>query len=173
VSPDIAANFPSSAAGRAPALLEHYRENYYAHIEALIPQAVRRGDRKIVLIDQSSGSSLRGIKTVFDDYRASGQPMPEVEMLTLGWPGAGLHVIDLSENFMHPGQEFWHNRESVAEFIGETIDKGHIIHSDDGGLSSLARNPKFDEHRRRLLDRMRRDDDLDHFLRESFPRLMR
>jgi len=166
VSGDIAANFPSSQAGGAPAGLASFRDNYHAHVDAMIPEAVRRGDRKIVLIDQSGGSSLKGIKAVFDDYRASGKPMPEVEMLTLGMTAPGLHSIDL-------GQEFWRNRESVAEFIGETADKGHVMHTAAGTLSALKRNPAYVEHRRRLVDRMRRDADLDTFLKAQFPQLVR
>jgi hypothetical protein len=166
VSPDIAANFPASEAGDAPEMLATHGANYHAHIEAMIPEAVRRGDRKIVLIDQSRGGSLRGIQAVFNHYRRSGRPMPEVELLTLGLKEDTLHSIDL-------GIEYWKNRDAVAEFIGERRDQGHIIHTDEGGLSSLTRNPNFAEHRRRMLGRMRRDADLDAFLRQSFPQLTR
>jgi hypothetical protein len=165
VSPDIATNFPSSDMGRAPSMLPRFRDNYRAHIEALLPESVRRGDRKLLLIDHSSGPSLRGLEAVFNDYRIAGGALPPTELVSVGTRASGIPSITID-------QGFWKDREAVAEFIGETGDKGHIMHSAGGSLSSLSRNPKYAEHRRALLHRMRRDADLDAFLRTSFPSLV-
>jgi hypothetical protein len=47
------------------------------------------------------------------------------------------------------------------------------MHTGQGSLSALGRNPAYAEHRRRLVDRMRRDADLDAFPRSELPHLVR
>lgn len=41
-----------------------------------------------------------------------------------------------------------------------------------GTLDAPKRNPKHAEHRRSILQRMMRDQDLDDFLRDNFPKLV-
>jgi hypothetical protein len=166
VSPHIAANFPSSgmredAYALGPA---HYNQ----HIEALIPEDVRHGDRKILLIDQSGGRSLRGLRGAFDGYRSNGGAMPEVEMVTLG-----MQSLDPTIGSIDHAQGFWKDREEVAEYIGEQRDGGHVMHQAQGGIESLKRNPKHAEHRRKLFQRMARDATFDAFLRAQFPTLLK
>ena len=174
LGPDLAVNFPSSEINTdGAAAFRNFTANYTEHIEALVPASVRGGDRKLLLIDYSSGSSLYGLKGVLEAYRATGRPMPDIEVLSVGYGGSvqnGVHKIDHDVN---GSASFWKEREQVAEFIGETSDKGHVIHSAGGALSVLKRNPKFTEHRKKLYERMRRDQDLDDFLRATFPQLLR
>ena len=174
LGPDLAANFPSSDMSQEGGpLFEKYPENYRAHIEALIPATVRTGNRKLLLIDYSSGKSPKGLKGVFDAYRAAGGAMPEIDLVGVGW-GVGNGLADVPAiNITSNGTDFTHERDKVAEFIGEYSDNGHQIHSQGGTLSALRRNPVYAEHRRALYQRMKRDKDLDQFLRKTFPKLVR
>jgi hypothetical protein len=165
LGPSVAMNFPASSMkvdGRA--MFAKYRDNYTEHIEQLIPEEIRTGDRKILLMDYSSGPSLRGLQGALDAYREAGNPLPEVELLVVGQNATWAHAINEGA--------YWDHREAVAEFEGETYDKGHIIHSAQGTLSALSRNPKHAEHRRTIFQRMMRDEDLDQFLRDNFSHLV-
>jgi hypothetical protein len=171
LGPDLAMSFPASGLNdHARARADAHRSRYQAHIEGLIPRSVRHGDRKLLLLDLSSGPSLRGLEAVFADYRAAGGVLPDVELVSLGTWGArresGVPLIDL-------GTDYAEARDLVAEYRGEQNDGGHIIHSAGGTLDALRRNPMHGEHRRALFQRMRRDLALDRVLRAEFPTLLR
>ena len=167
LGPDLAANFPSSAMyNDGKGLSRVFGARYREHIEALIPESVRNGDRKLLLLDSSSGTSLRGLRDVLDGYRAAGGAMPPIEMLSIGARAGDIPSI------IHDPHAYWEERDEVAEFTGEQPDGGHIIHSPGGTLGALVRNPKYAEHRRSLYKRMVRDADLDGFLNIRFPHLL-
>jgi hypothetical protein len=171
LGPDLAMNFPVSAMRVDGAkAFRRFAANYTAHIEILIPEEVRRGDRRLLLIDYTSGRSLRGLRDALGAYRAAGGQLPAADLLTVGiTPGD----TDLSSISLGHEVEFWTEPEAVAEFLGEGHDKGHIIHTDDGTLDNLSHNPRYTEHRWALYQRMARDPELDAFLRARFPTLVR
>ncbi len=157
-------------------------EHIKPFVEAQIPKEVLFGDRTIVLYDQTNGGGTigaydRGFPDVFEEYLRSIGSTVKVERAAFtatDYSSAGydqyrenskqakatIHQIDLTS--LHEVQQFLNPpyEGTVAQHVRHQLNHGFRE-------AILTERPAYKAFRDGLLERMKRDTDLDHFLTEE------
>ncbi len=161
----LAMNFPASGMHDGGV---HDDASYFRHFDALIPPEVVKGDKTIVLLDRSrpfsgahsGGESLHVFKLILQRYLAAKSSSAKVEAIGFSYgplnPSFGLHHIPFDLNTQGELEVVsMAHYEAVAEFPHHRIAPN---------LQPPERRKEYIGYKNAMLERMRRDPELDAFL---------
>ena len=161
----LAMNFPASGVHDGGV---HDDASYFRHLDALLPKEVVSGKRSIVLLDRSrpyggqhsGGESLYLFKQILERYLTARGSSVKVEALGFAYgplnPAYKLTHLAFDMN-TRPELErvSMPHYEEVAEYPHHRIAPN---------LQPPARRPEYGQYKAQMLERMRRDPELDAFL---------
>ena len=162
----LAMNFPASGMHDGGA---HDDASYFRHFDALIPAEVIKGDKTIVLLDRSrpfsggaasGGESLYIFKQILQRYLVSKGSSVKVEAVGFSYgqlnPSYGLHHIPFDLNTQGELETVsMAHYEAIAEYPHHRIAPS---------LKPPGRRNEYVAYKKAMLERMRRDPELDAFL---------